>query len=339
MKPIPPTSFLFPETTYPQAHYANHASPTSAHAAPTLASKLIILANKTLKRVGPTEISPKGKSRVVIPDEVFSRGADEHKNFIVGSFLGKLPTKDHIQSIVNYMWGKGKHLEVHLNPLARTILVRIPNEFIRKKVLDHKVWHIGSSMFHVAQWSATTRDSIPILKRVPIWTHVAGIPFDLMAKEGLCYVAGLIGEPVEMDDYTKNLTSLNIAHLKVEVDVTKPMPPVVEIVRTSEEIIPVTVEYHWLPSSCSNCKEVGHFYRNFPKFKLAWLPKNPSLWFLQVQCQCMILSLTLILLREQALLLALLLLELIFHLLPPPPQFPPWTSTLTLVCPLWHLLL
>lgn len=99
------------------------------------------------------------------------------------------------------MWGQGKHLEVHLNPLATTMLVRIPNEFIRKKVLDQKIWHIGSSMFHVALWSANTRDSIPILKRVPIWAHVTGIRFDLMAKEGLCYVAGLIGEPVEMDDY------------------------------------------------------------------------------------------------------------------------------------------
>lgn len=214
-----PASFFFSETAFPQtksllsnhvipaptptvnptasqAQYVNQVLLSGAPAGPTLASKLIILADKSLKRLVPIEMSLEGTPRVLIPDEVFSRGAKEHKDFIMGSFLGKLPTKGQIQSIVNYMWGKGKHLEVRLNPLARTILVRIPNEFIRNKVLDHKIWHIGSSMFHVAQLSPTTRDSVLVLKNVLLWAHVIGIPFDLMAKKGLCYVADLIGEPI-----------------------------------------------------------------------------------------------------------------------------------------------
>lgn len=89
-------SFLFPETAFPQAKpqqpFLATPAPTTnsagqaqyAPAAPTLASKLRILADKSLKRLAPIDISPEGKLRVVILDEVFTRGAEEHKDFIVG---------------------------------------------------------------------------------------------------------------------------------------------------------------------------------------------------------------------------------------------------------------
>lgn len=129
-------------------------------------------------------------------------------------------------------------------------------------------------MFQVSKWSVSSDVMPPILKRVLLWAHVKGIPFDLMTHKGLSYVAGLIGEPVKMDDYTNNLTSLNIAHLKVKTDVSKPMPHVVEIRRTSGEIIPVDVEYPWLPPSCSKCKEISHIFRNCLKVNLARVPNS-----------------------------------------------------------------
>lgn len=54
-------------------------------------------------------------------------------------------------------------------------------------------------------------------------------------------VAGLVGEPKETDDFTKNLVSLTLSHVKVEVDLTQPLPDIVEFERGDGEIVEVSV--------------------------------------------------------------------------------------------------
>ncbi|XP_018464963.1 extensin-like [Raphanus sativus] len=45
--------------------------------------------DKPLRRLAPTTLSPTGRPRVVIPDAVFKKGADIHKDFIICYFNGK----------------------------------------------------------------------------------------------------------------------------------------------------------------------------------------------------------------------------------------------------------
>ncbi|KAG5405570.1 hypothetical protein IGI04_011689 [Brassica rapa subsp. trilocularis] len=174
---------------------------------PTLIEKLRTAGDKTLKRLAPVSVSPSGRPRILIPDSVFQKGADLHKDFVVCYFNGKPPPFNQIQSVFNYMWGKGKRLEIHNNPLNR------------------------ESMFHTAQWSSEHSMSTPPLKAIKIWAHLTGVPLDLRYDEGLSLVAGPVGEPKETDDFTKNLVSLTVSHVKVEVDLTKPLPDVVEFER------------------------------------------------------------------------------------------------------------
>ncbi|KAJ4890234.1 hypothetical protein Rs2_29982 [Raphanus sativus] len=75
-------------------------------------------------------------------------------------------------------------------------------------------------------------------------------------------VAGLVGEPKETDDFTKNLVSLTLSHVKVEVDLTKPLPRVVEFERQSGEVVEVLVDYLWIPPTCAHCHELGHIQKN-----------------------------------------------------------------------------
>lgn len=215
-----------------------------------------------MERLAPLEYSPEGKPRVLVPDEVFHRGENLNKEFIVGSFLGKMPDYRPIQSVLNYMWGKGKRVEIHLNPLKRSMLIRVPNDYIRKKILEKKLWYVGTSMFYVSQWNSTIATATPEIVSIPLWAHITGIPLDLRSREGLSLAAGLVGEPKETDQYTKNLTNLNVAHVKVEVNLQKPLPSEVELIRQNGEIIPLQVDYPWTPPSCSHCKEIGHIFRN-----------------------------------------------------------------------------
>lgn len=117
-------------------------------------------------------------------------------------------------------------------------------------------------MFHTAPWTSAHSKSTPPLKAIKIWAHLTGVPLDLRHEEGLSLVAGLVGEPKETDDFTKNLVSLTLSHVKVEVDLTKPLPSVVEFEREDGDVVEVSVHYPWIPPTCSHCHELGHIVRN-----------------------------------------------------------------------------
>lgn len=118
-------------------------------------------------------------------------------------------------------------------------------------------------MFHTAQWSSEHSMSTPTLKAIQIWAHLTGVPLDLRYNKGLSLVACLVGEPKETYDSTKNLVSLTVSHVKVEVDLTKPLPSVVEFQRQSGEVVEVLVHYPWVPPTCSHCHELGHVIKNY----------------------------------------------------------------------------
>uniref|UniRef100_M4EYP0 DUF4283 domain-containing protein n=1 Tax=Brassica campestris TaxID=3711 RepID=M4EYP0_BRACM len=212
----------------------------------------------------------------MIPDEVFERGALQHKDFVVGRFFGRVPAFKIIQNVLNFLWGKGNKLEIHMIQSTRSMIVRIPSDYIREKVLKKRIWYVDTAMFHVAQWSDGEVADTSSLEVIPIWAHLIGVPFDLMTNEGLGWIADALGEPKEMDDWTKNLSSLSVAHVKVEADATKPFPTVLELVRQSGAMFRVEVEYPWLPPSCSHCKELGHIIKDCLKIKRQWVPVNKA---------------------------------------------------------------
>ncbi|KAF3568652.1 hypothetical protein DY000_02013966 [Brassica cretica] len=108
----------------------------------------------------------------------------------------------------------------------------------------------------------------PPLDSIKIWAHLTGVPIDLRYDEELSLVAGLVGEPKETDDFTKNMVSLTVSHVKVEVNLNLPLPSVVEFERESGEVVEVQVSYPWVPPTCSHCAKLGHIARNC----LKWTP-------------------------------------------------------------------
>lgn len=240
----------------------NNLPPVTPPSSTPLVEKIRKLENKTLRRLAPVTLTDNGVPRVLIPDSVFEKGAEIHKNFIICYFNGRPPPINQVQSVLNHMWGKGKRVEIHPNPLTRSMLVRIPSDYLRQKNLEKSVWYVGESMFHAVQWSSSVSSTPPSLESIQIWAHLTGIPLDLRHEEGLSLVAGLVGEPKETDDFTKNMVSLTLSHVKVAVDLTKPLPKVVEFIRQSGEVVEVQVSYPWVPATCSHCKELGHVSRN-----------------------------------------------------------------------------
>uniref|UniRef100_A0A0D3CI77 Uncharacterized protein n=1 Tax=Brassica oleracea var. oleracea TaxID=109376 RepID=A0A0D3CI77_BRAOL len=188
---------------FPQAHLQSKR--------PSLVERLRISEDKTLQRLAPVSISATGRPRVLIPDDVFEKGAEIHKDFIVCYYNGKPPPFNQIQSVFNHMWEKGKKLEIHNNL---------------------------STDRHWLEFLVITcvKKSLRSVSAIRIWAHLTGVPLDLRYNHGLSLVAGLVGEPKETNDFTRNLVSLTISHVKVEVDLTKPLPSVVEFEHQSANL-------------------------------------------------------------------------------------------------------
>ncbi|CAA7040474.1 unnamed protein product [Microthlaspi erraticum] len=86
---------------------------------PSLVDRIKVFEDKSLQQLAPVSFSDNGIPRVRIPDEVFQQGAKLHKDFIICYFNGRAPPYSQIQSVLNHMWGKGRKLEIHNNPLTR----------------------------------------------------------------------------------------------------------------------------------------------------------------------------------------------------------------------------
>ncbi|CAH2035801.1 unnamed protein product [Thlaspi arvense] len=151
----------------------------------TWAAKLQQSVDRALEKTSSPALTPAGVPRIKIPDSVFKRGADLHHDFVLDIFMGKTPSFGCIQSVLTHIWGRGMKLQIHMRPDSKSMLVRIPNSSIKKKIVDQKIWHIGSSLFYVAQWSAEVAVKPPSFTSIPLWAHVKGVPFDLYTQEGL----------------------------------------------------------------------------------------------------------------------------------------------------------
>lgn len=112
----------------------------------------------------------------------------------------------------------------------------------------------------------------PPLKAIKIWAHLTGVPLDMRHTKGLSLVKGVIGDPKETDEFTRNMVSLTVSHVKVEGDLTQPLPHVVEFERESGEVAEVFVHYPWVPPTCSHYHELGHIMKNC----LSYSPPPPS---------------------------------------------------------------
>ncbi|KAL1212193.1 hypothetical protein V5N11_001446 [Cardamine amara subsp. amara] len=236
------------------------------------AQKLESSTNRKLKRVSSPSFSPEGIPRVKIPDSVFHRGAELHKDFVLGIFTGKTPSFGHIQTVLTHIWGRGIKLEIHLRPASRSMLVRIPNATIRQKVVEQEIWHIGNSLFYVAQWSPNVAVKPPTFSSIPLWAHVRGIPFDLYNQDGLSRVADLLGLPVEVDEFTRRMVNIDVAHLKVRADCTKPLPTTAEIEKDDGEVVTLSISYPWIPPTCPCCRQMGHLEAYCPNAKWSERP-------------------------------------------------------------------
>lgn len=83
----------------------------------------------------------------------------------------------------------------------------------------------------------------PSLDKAPVWITLHNLSFDLITPEGLSSVCYPLGRVVD----SKPFTSVTSADVKVIVDLTKPLPPEVEVECDDGNVLLISITYPWLP--------------------------------------------------------------------------------------------
>lgn len=173
-----------------------------------------------------------------------------HGDFLT-YFYGKAPSYGKIWGELNYLWGKDKHVTVH--HLAKNAYIfHIPSPSLRRRILQHELWHVGDSPFFVIEWKSVFSLNPPSLDRAPVWAKINGIPFDLITDEGLSVIFSPLGRVVD----AKPFTSISSSEVKVIVDLTKRLPPELELECEDGRILMLSVTYPWLPPLCRIYNEI-----------------------------------------------------------------------------------
>lgn len=100
------------------------------------------------------------------------------------------------------------------------------------------------------------------------------MPLELFSKEGLSYIASVIGIPLYMDRITASSTRLFYAKVCIEIDVKYEIPSIVKVMLKDGSISHVKVEVPWNPHKCKKCKVFGHNEKSCLRSeKQAWTSK------------------------------------------------------------------
>ncbi|XVF58876.1 hypothetical protein PTKIN_Ptkin07bG0101300 [Pterospermum kingtungense] len=89
------------------------------------------------------------------------------------------------------------------------------------------------------------------MTRMPIWLHLRDVPLELFTKEGLRYIASVVGKPFYMDRITVKRERVAYAKVCVEIGATTVIPSIIKILMPDGSRVVVAVDVPWLPPKCS----------------------------------------------------------------------------------------
>ena len=96
------------------------------------------------------------------------------------------------------------------------------------------------------------------IKTLPIWVQLR-LPLKYWGENSLHKIVSQLGDPIKMDDATRNRDKLQFARILVEMKIEQEFPDHIWFVNEYGEKVKVPVEFEWLPPThCGKCARFGH---------------------------------------------------------------------------------
>ncbi|KAK4386320.1 hypothetical protein Sango_2502600 [Sesamum angolense] len=174
---------------------------------------------------------------------------------LIGKFSHGTPQYRNLHRLLAGLGLKGKFTMSMLN--AKHAIITLSNESDFTKLWTQRIWHIHGFSMRIFKWcpTFTPEKESPV---VPIWVCFPNLSAHLYHKNALfCNCQIWLAPPLQIDDYTFNLSKLSKARICVEIDLLELRIQEFDIV-IQGLTINQKVEYEQIPHYCSLCKHVGY---------------------------------------------------------------------------------
>ncbi|KAM6589753.1 hypothetical protein CsatA_012358 [Cannabis sativa] len=96
------------------------------------------------------------------------------------------------------------------------------------------------------------------VKKVPIWVQLEDLDLKYWGQRSLFKIVGQVGEPIMVDNVTKERERLNYPKVLIEVRIDQQFPDKLEFENEHGNNTHVGIKYEWKPIACNNCYDQGH---------------------------------------------------------------------------------
>ncbi|KAJ4849046.1 hypothetical protein Tsubulata_031303 [Turnera subulata] len=187
--------------------------------------------------------------------------------------MGNPPKISLIHAMATKLWGREGAVTVV--PYKEDLhLFKIPSDLSLSRALHSGPWHIGGTPLLLHKWEVNTKPVDFTTSLIPVWVQLKHVPFELMTKEGLSYLASAISKPLHMTQDCSTLFSTDRVNVCIEVDYSKPLLEALTIAfdgcnRT------INISYSWKSLFCDQCHKWGHHLLacSAKQTIVQWVPK------------------------------------------------------------------
>ena len=212
---------------------------------------------RNLRKIQAPSFLEDGTPVVQAPESVPLQTSELWKDHVVAHFHGRRPSASKIITDLNPVWGKFGSITVRT--VSETcVLIYIPSVRTREWVLQVGYWQADRCAFSVYPWTADGNLSVQELLFAPTWVVLKNVPPQLYSLDGISVVASGIGDPLHTEKSRLDPYHFGDTKVKVEIDLSKAPPEVVEVRDTQGNSVRINIEYPSLPPKCINCGKYGH---------------------------------------------------------------------------------
>ncbi|KAI4318323.1 hypothetical protein MLD38_032048 [Melastoma candidum] len=197
------------------------------------------------------------KGKLKVPVEWKEGAKSKWGSCIVGFMIGKHVDPSIIRRVCTQIWGKRGLSQVSVVGHKR-ILLRFEKEQQMEAILSRSDWHIAGCPVLLRKWSVGLQLSDKELRNVPCWVQLTGIPLELWHREGILYLASVLGVPIKLDGRSERPANMGTARVQINCAAVNELRKTIDIEGEEGEGIQVEVYYENIPLQCQHCKVFGH---------------------------------------------------------------------------------